>query len=77
MKLSKTALECKTKKFTSVVIFAVRFYPLSKNWSICTHIQNMPFKVRTFECGNWVVSVDRDLNAPKNLEKLGSKNADG
>jgi|UPI0004B33B51 transposase len=37
----------------------------------------MPFKVRTFECGNWVVSVDRDLNAPKNLEKLGSKNADG
>lgn len=73
-------LEYKAKKFGSVVILADRFYPSSKTCSSCGHIQNMPLKVRTFDCENCGIIIDRDLNASINLSKVGcavTLNADG
>ncbi|MHC5610294.1 MAG: RNA-guided endonuclease InsQ/TnpB family protein [Nostoc sp.] len=63
-------LEYKAEKFGSEVVFADRFYPSSKTCSNCGHIQNMPLKVRTFDCGSCGISIDRDLNAAKNLSFL-------
>lgn len=73
-------LEYKAKKFGSVVILADRFYPSSKTCSSCGVMQNMPLKVRTFDCENCGIIIDRDLNASINLSKLGCAvilNADG
>ncbi|MEA5627758.1 RNA-guided endonuclease TnpB family protein [Nostoc sp. UHCC 0251] len=64
-------LEYKCKKFGSEVIFADPFYPSSKTCSNCGHIQDMPLSVRIFDCQSCKVSLDRDWNASKNLEKLG------
>lgn len=64
-------LEYKAKKFGSEIILAGRFYPSSKTCSSCGHIQDMPLKVRVFDCGQCGISVDRDLNAAINLSKLG------
>ncbi|MEH1934854.1 MAG: zinc ribbon domain-containing protein [Nostoc sp.] len=41
-----------------------------KTSSNCGHIQNMLLKVRTFDCGSCGISIDRDLNAAKNLSFL-------
>lgn len=67
----KRQLIYKSKKFGSDVIQADRFFPSSKTCSSCGHIQDMPLKLRTFDCGGCGISIDRDLNAAKNLEKLG------
>jgi putative transposase len=64
-------LEYKSKKFGAEVILAGRFYPSSKTCSSCGHIQDMPLKLRVFDCGNCGISIDRDLNAARNLAKLG------
>jgi putative transposase len=63
-------LEYKAQKFGSEVVFADRFYPSSKICSSCRHIQDMPLKVKTFDCQNCGISIDRDLNAAKNLSFL-------
>jgi transposase len=34
-------------------------------------VSNYPLKLRVFDCGNCGISIDRDLNAARNLEKLG------
>ncbi len=57
----------KAQKFGSEVVFADRFYPASKTCSSWGHIQDMPLKVRTFECGKCGIIIDRDLKAAKNL----------
>lgn len=67
----KRQLEYKAKKFGSQVILAGRFYPSSKTCSSCGHIQDMPLKLRVFDCGNCGVSIDRDLNAARNLAHVG------
>jgi len=64
-------LEYKSKKFGSEVVLANRFYPSSKTCSSCGYIQDMPLKLRMFDCEQCKLSIDRDLNAAKNLEKLG------
>jgi putative transposase len=63
-------LEYKSKKFGAEVILAGRFYPSSKTCSSCGHIQDMPLKLRVFDCGNCGISIERDLNAAKNLALL-------
>ncbi|MBW4666919.1 MAG: transposase [Cyanomargarita calcarea GSE-NOS-MK-12-04C] len=64
-------LEYKSKKFGSELILAGRFYPSSKTCSSCGYVQDMPLKERIFNCGGCGISIDRDLNAAKNLVLLG------
>lgn len=63
-------LEYKSKKFGSEIVFAHPFYPSSKTCSSCGHVQDMPLAVRIFDCQSCKISLDRDQNAAKNLEKL-------
>jgi putative transposase len=54
-------------------VIASRFYPSSKTCSRCSHQQDMPLKERVFTCGNCGRSLDRDLNAAKNLAAFKNK----
>jgi putative transposase len=47
-----------------------RWYPSSKTCSNCGHQQDMPLKIRTYDCLNCGLSMDRDLNAALNLENV-------
>jgi len=64
-------LEYKSQKFGSEIIYAPMFYPSTKTCSSCGHIQLMPLSTRMFDCSSCKISIDRDFNASKNLEKLG------
>lgn len=62
-------LEYKCKKFGSTLIIADRFYPSSKTCSNCGHKKEiLQLSERIFECDNCGFSLDRDLNASKNLQ---------
>jgi putative transposase len=50
-----------------------RFYPSSKTCSSCGHKQDMPLKERVFTYSNCGISLDRDLNAAKNLAAFKNK----
>lgn len=63
----KRQLQYKADFYGSQIIIADRFYPSSQLCSCCKHRQKMPLKVRTFECGNCGLIIDRDLNASINL----------
>ncbi|MHC5824437.1 MAG: RNA-guided endonuclease InsQ/TnpB family protein, partial [Nostoc sp.] len=63
-------LEYKSQKFGSEILFAHPFYPSTKTCSSCGHVQDMPLSVRIFDCQSCKISLDRDWNAAKNLEKL-------
>ena len=53
------------------VIYAGRFYPSSKKCSVCGHIKrDLKLKDRVYKCEVCGLSMDRDENAAKNLEKL-------
>jgi putative transposase len=62
-------LEYKAKKFGCKIIIADRWYPSSKTCSNCGHIQDMPLKERTYNCGSCGNLIDRDLNAAINLSQ--------
>jgi putative transposase len=66
----KRQLEYKAKKFGCEIIVASRWFPSSKTCSNCGHIQDMPLKERTYNCGSCSHSIDRDLNAAMNLSRL-------
>ncbi|MGH8001720.1 MAG: RNA-guided endonuclease InsQ/TnpB family protein [Brasilonema sp.] len=66
----KRQLEYKAKKFGCEIIIADRWFPSSKTCSSCGHIQDMPLKQRTYNCGSCGYSIDRDLNAAINLSRL-------
>jgi putative transposase len=66
----KRQLEYKAKKFGCEIIVASRWFPSSKTCSNCGHIQDMPLKERTYNCGSCDHSIDRDLNAAINLSRL-------
>lgn len=53
-----------------------RWEPTTKTCSQCGHVQDMPLAVRLFNCGGCHVSIDRDLNAALNIQRLGHQ-ADG
>lgn len=63
-------IEYKAKKFGNEVVIAPRFYPSSKTWHKCQHVQDMPLKERVFNCSGCGLAMDRDLNASKSLENL-------
>ncbi|MGD1804776.1 RNA-guided endonuclease InsQ/TnpB family protein [Dapis sp. BLCC M126] len=46
-----------------------RFFPSSKTCSNCGHVQDMPLNLRTYNCPECGLSIDRDLNASINLKK--------
>lgn len=61
-------LTYKCDLYGSKLIVVNRFFPSSKTCSCCGHIQDMPLKERVFKCSQCNVSLDRDLNAARNLE---------
>jgi putative transposase len=61
-------LTYKCDLYGSKLIVVNRFFPSSKTCSCCGHIQDMPLKERVFKCPQCNASLDRDLNAARNLE---------
>ncbi|WP_375340627.1 zinc ribbon domain-containing protein [Okeania sp. SIO3I5] len=51
----------------SELVIVDSFFPSSKTCSNCGHIQDMPLNVRTYDCPECGLSMDRDLNASINL----------
>ncbi|NES71732.1 MAG: IS200/IS605 family element transposase accessory protein TnpB, partial [Okeania sp. SIO2D1] len=60
-------LEYKCEWYGSNLVVVDRFFPSSKTCSRCGHVQDMPLNVRTFDCPECGISIDRDLNASINL----------
>ncbi len=60
-------LEYKTHWYGSELVVVDRFFPSSKTCSNCGHVMDMPLSVRTFDCPECGVSIERDLNASINL----------
>ncbi len=60
-------LEYKCEWYSSELVVVDRFFPSSKTCSNCGHVQDMPLNVRTYECSDCGISIDRDLNASINL----------
>jgi putative transposase len=61
-------LTYKCELYGSQLIVVDRFFPSSKTCSCCGHIQDMPLKERVFSCETCSYTIDRDLNAARNLE---------
>lgn len=69
----KRQLQYKCKWHGVELVFADRFYPSSKLCSNCGHKKDkLKLSDRVYKCKNCKVSIDRDLNASKNLASLGS-----
>ena len=65
-------LEYKSKLYGSKLVVADRFYPSSKTCYNCGEKKDsLLLSERVFCCGKCHYQIDRDLNAAKNLEKLG------
>jgi putative transposase len=52
------------------VVNVNRFYPSSKICSHCGNIQKIPLNIRTYDCINCGMSIDRDLNAAINIKNI-------
>lgn len=64
-------IEYKSKWYGAEVIVADKFFPSSKICSCCGHKkEDLKLSDRTYHCTNCGVSMDRDLNASKNLANL-------
>ncbi|GGA50259.1 hypothetical protein CYANOKiyG1_69670 [Okeania sp. KiyG1] len=60
-------LKYKCKWYGSELVVVDRFFPSSKTCSNCGHVQDMPLNLRTYDCPDCGISIDRDLNASINL----------
>ena len=60
-------LEYKCEWYGSELVVVDRFFPSSKTCSRCGHVQDMPLHLRTYDCPECGLSIDRDLNASINL----------
>lgn len=66
-------IKYKSKWKNKEVIIADMFYPSSKTCSNCNIVnKNILLKHRIFNCNNCGFSIERDLNAAKNLANYGS-----
>lgn len=64
-------IEYKSKWYGAELIVADRFYASSKTCSCCGHKKEvLKLSERTYNCINCGISIDRDLNASKNLANL-------
>lgn len=57
----------KCEKHGSQLVVANRFFPSSQLCSCCGHRQKMPMKLDRYNCPICGLSIDRDVNAAKNL----------
>ncbi|NES78651.1 MULTISPECIES: RNA-guided endonuclease TnpB family protein [Okeania] len=57
----------KCEWYGSELVVVDRFFPSSKTCSNCGHVQDMPLHLRTYDCPDCGLSIDRDLNASINL----------
>ena len=64
-------LEYKCQWYGTSLLTVDRFYPSTKLCSGCGHKQDMPLKVRQYECPICNLSLNRDLNAAINLSNWG------
>ncbi|AOY84707.1 RNA-guided endonuclease TnpB family protein [Moorena producens JHB] len=64
----KRQLEYKCEWYGSQLVIVDRFYPSSQLCSGCGHRQKMPLKIRTYNCCECGLILDRDLNAAINLK---------
>ncbi|NES74073.1 MAG: IS200/IS605 family element transposase accessory protein TnpB [Okeania sp. SIO2D1] len=56
-------LEYKCQWYGSELVVVDRFFPSSKTCSRCGHVQDMPLNLRTYDCPECGISIDRDLFA--------------
>lgn len=69
-------MEYKSQLYGSQLIIVDRFYPSSKTCSNCGIIKDsLLLSERVFCCDHCNLKIDRDLNAAKNLEKIGRATA--
>jgi len=69
----RSMLENKAKQTGCEIVVADRFFPSSKKCSNCGNIkQDLTLKMRVYSCEHCGLEIDRDLNASKNLEDLGT-----
>ncbi|NEP85655.1 MAG: IS200/IS605 family element transposase accessory protein TnpB [Okeania sp. SIO2C2] len=52
-------LEYKTHWYGSELVVVDRFFPSSKTCSNCGHVQDLPLNVRTYDCPDCGISIDR------------------
>lgn len=65
-------LEYKSKIYDCELIIVDRFYPSTKTCSKCGYIKDsISLKERVFECPNCGLNLDRDLNAARNISRVG------
>ena len=60
-------LEYKCEWYGSQLTVIDRFYPSSQLCSCCGNRQPMPLRLRIYDCQGCGVSIDRDLNASRNI----------
>ncbi|NEN92769.1 MAG: IS200/IS605 family element transposase accessory protein TnpB, partial [Okeania sp. SIO3H1] len=60
-------LKYKCQWYGCNLVVVDRFFPSSKTCSNCGHVQDMPLHLRTYDCPDCGLSIDRDLNASINL----------
>ncbi len=60
-------LEYKCEWYGCDLIVVNRFYPSTKTCSSCGYVKDMPLNLRTYDCPECGLSLDRDLNASINL----------
>jgi putative transposase len=69
----RETLRYKCEMYGKKLIVAGKFYPSSKTCSNCGCIKDsLKLSERTYNCEDCGFSIDRDLNAALNLEKLGT-----
>lgn len=66
-------LEYKLAELGKFLIKADKFFPSTKQCSSCGNKQEIPLSVRTYNCPNCALEIDRDLNAALNLKQYGIK----
>lgn len=63
----KRQLEYKTNWYSSKLCLVDRWFPSTQLCSGCGNRQSMPLSQRQYNCSNCNLSIDRDLNASRNL----------
>lgn len=68
----RTMLEYKADWYGKRVVLVDRFYPSSKTCAECGHVRDtLPLSVRYWTCESCGESLDRDINASKNIHTAG------
>ena len=65
-------VEYKSELYGSKTVIINRYYPSSKTCSNCGSIQDIPLKIRTYNCCICNSIIDRDLNAAINIDRAGT-----